>query len=92
MSRVSRWESFVRKGRGHRAERLPNGAQTFRPFGVHGVALVRVEQGVINENKRWLHGVVAMEHWVIRSGMRLDVLQDGARKRGGDSCAGRSYS
>lgn len=92
MSGVARRERFARKLRRHHRERLPNGVQTFRPFGVHRVAPVRIEQDIVDENKRWLHGVVAMEHWVIRSGIRLDVLEDEARKRGGDSCAGRSYS
>lgn len=92
MSGVACRERFTRKLGRHHRERLPNGMQTFRPFGVHGIASVRVEQDIVYENKRWLHDVVAMEHWVIRSGMRLDVLQDEARKRGGDSCAGRSYS
>lgn len=92
MSGIAREQRFARKARRDHRERSPNGVETFRPFGVHGVALVRIEQDIIDEDKRWLHGVVAMEHWVIRSRMRLDVLQDEARKRGGDSCAGRSYS
>ena len=92
MSGIVGGQSFTREAGRQCCECLPNRMETFRPFGVHGVALVSIEQRVVDENKRWLHGVVAMEHRVIRSGMRLDVLQAGARKRGGDSCAGRSYS